>query len=167
MRFGGIDPGVRGGASYIWTDDNLAIVGYETWAFEQMTESDLVAVVKRIGGVSGPDAPELRPVVLVEKQGTRPTDARKNVATLHHQWGMIRGMLHALHVPFEDIPPAFWQKTFKLLMPKGTSRTVKKNKHKATAQRLFPEQKVTLATCDALLIAEHARRQYLKGVACG
>jgi hypothetical protein len=52
-------------------------------------------------------------------------------------------------------------------MPKGTPHTVKKNKHKAKAAQLFPRVKITHSNADALLIAEHARRQYVKGVACG
>lgn len=161
MRFVGLDPGKNGSVSWLWTDDHLGTIGYDSAAFSTMTETDLWILFKRI---LGPDNGGTAPVVLIEKQGTRPTDARKNIATLHHQYGMLRGMLIASEIPngFEDIAPALWQKTFKLLMPKDTSSTVKKNAHKGKAQQLFPEIKVTLALCDSLLIAEYARRMYLQ-----
>ena len=165
MKFVGLDPGVHGGGGRIWTDDNLATIGYDTFAFDKMTPFDIVATLRQFATGGQPHDP--RPVVLVEKQGTRPTDARPAVAKLHHQWGILCGILYGLGIPFEDIPPASWQKTFKLLMPKGTGHTEKKNRHKAKAQQLFPEIKMTHSIADGLLIAEHGRRLYLKGVACG
>jgi hypothetical protein len=165
MKFVGLDPGVSGGGGRIWTDDNLAIIGYDVFAFEKMTPWDITNTLRQFATGDGHDAP--RPVVLIEKQGTRPTDSRPGVAKLHHQCGMLHGILYGLGIAFEDLPPATWQKMFKLLMPKGTSSTVKKNKHKAVAQRLFPEIKMTHAISDGLLIAEYGRRMYRKGVACG
>lgn len=42
----------------------------------------------------------------------------------------------------------------------GESKQSFKNRLKDKAQQLFPREKVTLATADALLIAEYARRQF-------
>ena len=165
MKFCGIDPGVHGAMSLIWTDETLGILGYESYHFDKMSESEVAARMKLLSLNTAEGEPLA--VVVIEKQGTRPTDARKNVARLHHQWGMLRGFLLAYHIPFEDISAASWQKTFHLLMPKGTSHTVKKNKHKEVAQRLFPEAKIIHSNADAFLLAEHARRQYQRGVACG
>lgn len=163
MKFCGMDPGIHGAMSLIITDTNLGIVNYDAFNFDRMTEPEIAARLKLLM----PDPESIMkaplPVVLVERQGTRPTDARPNIGKLHHQWGMLRGILYAYHVRFDDITPAVWQRTFGLLMPKGTSPTFKKNQHKAAAQRLFPEVKITHSNADALLIAEHGRRLYLKG----
>jgi hypothetical protein len=42
---------------------------------------------------------------------------------------------------------------------KGTSKTEWKNKLKSEAQRLYPNQKITLANADAALIFRHADLQ--------
>lgn len=99
-------------------------------------------------------------------------------------YGQIEGMLYGLHIPFELIRPQAWQKTFSV-PPKGVEKvanmpgwtaaqiknekkrvsqanakrkTAHKNYLKELAQRLYPEQKVTLAVADALLILEFARK---------
>lgn len=165
MKFVGGDPGKHGGMALIWTDENLAVIGYECWAFDLITEPELASRLKLIAADANADGP--RPVVLVEKQGSRTAMRRNDVAILHHSWGFIRGVLSGCVIPFEDVAPATWQRPMKLIMPKGTTYSEKKKKHKAMAQRLFPEVTVTASTCDALLIAEYGRRQYQKGVACG
>jgi hypothetical protein len=66
--------------------------------------------------------------------------------------------LIASGVPFEAVTPGKWQKEFGLLAKKGETKTAKKNRHKARAQELFPDLKITHATADALLIAEYGRR---------
>ncbi len=165
MKFCGMDPGVHGAMSLIWTDDNLGVLEYDAFLFDKMSEPEIAARLKLLAADANEDGPI--PVVLVERQGTRPTDARPNIGKLHHQWGMLRGILYAHCIRFDDISAHQWQKTFGLLMPKGTSATVKKNKHKEVAQRLFPKLEIIHSNADALLIAEHARRQYQKGVACG
>ena len=49
-------------------------------------------------------------------------------------------------------------KFYQLGRSTGYSKTEWKNKLKAKAQQLFPGEKVTLATCDSLLIAEYGRK---------
>lgn len=94
-------------------------------------------------------------------------------------YGEIIGMLTAMRIPFELVTPQKWQKPLALgkvertKSPPGATeeeqKAVKnlnakakgawKNKLKAKAQQLFPDQKVTLATSDCLLILEYARQQ--------
>ena len=159
MKFIGIDPGKsNGGMASIRTCNQLGILSHKTWLFAHMTERDITTAIRDATSTSDQETV----VVLVEKQGTRPTDARTNIATLHHHLGIVRGCLFTICISFEDVAPAMWQKTFHLLFPKGTSHVVKKNKHKAKAQQLFPQEKVTHGNADALLIAEYGRRMYLK-----
>lgn len=75
--------------------------------------------------------------------------------------GGLRMALIASGVIFDEIPPKQWQKFVGVIGTKGETKTQFKNRLKAKAQQLFPEQRVTLATADALLIAyycKHSKR---------
>jgi len=62
-------------------------------------------------------------------------------------------------VRVELVRPQKWQKALGLGSASGcASKTEWKNKLKAAAQRLYPHLKPTLATADALLILDFARR---------
>ncbi len=100
-------------------------------------------------------------------------------------YGHLEGFLIALGIPFELVTAQKWQKGLSLgtrglaraeYAPQMTSqqrvdekrrvsninnrlKTAWKNKLKEMAQRLNPHLHVTLATSDALLILEYARRQ--------
>ena len=74
-------------------------------------------------------------------------------------YGFLRGVLIALELPFETVSPQRWQKAMGVpAKGKNETKTQHKNRLKAMAQQLFPTQKVTLATSDALLLAEYGRR---------
>jgi hypothetical protein len=82
-------------------------------------------------------------------------------------YGSLRMAMIASGLPFEDVPPQVWQKALKIPSRKKEGRQYKetkaafKNRLKAKAQQLFPRVYITLATCDALLIAEYCRRKFL------
>lgn len=74
-------------------------------------------------------------------------------------FGFILGVLQAMRIRLEFVRPQRWQKSFALGSASGcASKTEWKNKLKACAQRLYPHLKPTLATADALLILDYARR---------
>ena len=74
-------------------------------------------------------------------------------------YGFILGVMAALRVRVELVRPQKWQKELSLGNSKAhASKTAWKNHLKAKAQQLFPSQKVTLKTADALLILEYANR---------
>lgn len=61
--------------------------------------------------------------------------------------------------PIELVAPSVWQRAFVLAGgPRDEGITAKKNRHKARAQELFPNLKITHACADALLLAEYCRR---------
>lgn len=101
--------------------------------------------------------------------------------TFGYRHGFLIGVLQGTgKVRIELVQPQKWQKIFSLgnkgtvKVPVGASdeerqniqrinarlKTMWKNKLKETAQRLYPELKVTLAICDSLLILEYGRRAY-------
>lgn len=76
--------------------------------------------------------------------------------------GFIEGVLTAVGYRIVIVPPKAWQKALGLGSAKEcSSKTVWKNKLKNRAEQLFPQIKVTLATADALLILEAAKRGLL------
>ena len=67
-------------------------------------------------------------------------------------FGQILGILAAFKIPFTLVRPQAWQKALSLGTSKGLTKTEWKNKLKAKAQQLYPNNKITLATSDAFLI---------------
>jgi len=88
-----------------------------------------------------------------------------SIFVLARNYGQVEGILVALGIPIHHVKPQAWQKALGLGHREKTGsphrdRTKWKNKLKAKAQHLYPEEKVTLDTADALLIL-HASTQGL------
>jgi len=147
MRYLGIDPGKSGGIAYV--DDAGK---YDAWPIPA-TERDTLDIFDEFQ--LDDDAIGLR--ALIEKVASRPGQGVASMFAFGRNYGMLRAFLVASFIPFEAVPPGTWQKEFGLIDPAAT-RTVKKNKHKARAQELFPGMKITHAIADALLIAEYCKR---------
>lgn len=152
----GIDPGKTGGIAVLYQYERCTPVVHEaykmpsterdTWAALTSILSDtdpIVASIEKVGGYIG--------------QG-QPGSAMFNFGM---GYGGLRMALVAAGIPFEEVIPRTWQKAFSI-SPRGKteSKSKFKNRLKAKAQQLFPISPVTLATCDALLIAEFCRRKH-------
>jgi hypothetical protein len=160
----GIDPGLSGG---------IAIIS-ELWkiTLHKMPES-----AKDLSDFLG-SFPRVGTRIVIEDQGPRPSYRKETIQqgqesievnmpmrsakatwTFAQHFGEIRGILATLEIPCEYVKPQVWMKA--LGVPrrgKGATQTEWKNFLKDRAQAQFPGVKVTLATCDALLIAEYCRR---------
>lgn len=75
-------------------------------------------------------------------------------------YGNLRMGLVAAGIPFEEATPQKWQKIYSMSRAKTESKGEWKNRLKAKAQQLFPQEKITLALADAFLIAEFCRRKH-------
>ena len=74
--------------------------------------------------------------------------------------GHLEMALLSLGIKTNEVTPQKWQKHFQLgSSTKCASKTEWKNKLKAKAQQLFPNEKVTLKTADALLIYQYGCAQ--------
>jgi len=89
----------------------------------------------------------------LERVGAMPKQGVSSTFKFGQHYGMLRGLLTALHIPREFPTPQSWQKALGCLT-KGD-----KNISKAKAAQLWPEIKWTHATADAALIAEYGRRE--------
>lgn len=97
---------------------------------------------------------------ITEKVASMP----QNGVKASHTFGVIvERTLYTLElckIPFQEVTPQTWMKTYMLKKENGESNTLWKNRLKTKAQQLFPHEKITLATADAFLIAEYCRRHY-------
>ncbi|MCP3882381.1 MAG: hypothetical protein GY701_28900 [Sulfitobacter sp.] len=144
----GIDPGLAGGIAWTEGPDKLGAVKMPE------TERDVADVIERLANL-----PELT-VAYIERVHSSPQMGVTSAFTFGRGYGFLRGLLTARCIPFDEVTPRTWQKEFSLLRRSSSeSGTDKKNRHKAKAQQLWPDLKVTHATADALLICEWARRR--------
>lgn len=140
MRVLGIDPG-KNGALAVITE-----TGVWSWNMPATERDlyDLFNVAERPDFAILEDPPPISPgkIALVK---------------LFRNVGLLQGMLTALAIPHELMRPQAWQKAMAIPPRKRTEKhTAFKNRLKAKAQQLFPAVPVTLANCDALLIARVA-----------
>lgn len=147
----GIDPGASGG---------LACVGLVHASAEPMprTEDDLLDWFRQL-----PSGDGINVYAVIEKVGGYikgsefPGSAMFNFGD---GYGQLKMACAAEGLIRELVTPGVWQKGLGIPgRKKDEAKTPWKNRLKAVAQRLFPEVKVTLATADALLIAEYCRRK--------
>ena len=76
--------------------------------------------------------------------------------------GELLGVATALDIPVHLVKPQKWQKALSLGTSKShASKSAWKTALKGKAQQLYPTQKVTLATADALLILNAAMKGLL------
>lgn len=146
----GIDPGAGGGIACLFPcrKEFTSMPKTETdiWNyFHGMTAKNCFAVLEQVGGYVGGAG---QPGSAMFKFG--------------QNYGSIRMALTAAKIPFETVPPQVWQK--KLGIPprnkkKNESKSAFKNRLKARAAQLFPDEKITLQTADAILLAEYCRRK--------
>lgn len=142
----GIDPGSQGGFATISEDRSII----HTVSFSNLTETDINAqAIKHFANVEH---------CWLEKVHSRPGQGVKSTFTFGKNYGFIRGLLIAHHIPFEDVMPQVWQRKVGFVPPRGASKDDHKKALKGYAQQLFPRCVLTLATCDALLIAEYGWR---------
>jgi hypothetical protein len=142
-----IDPGASGGIA--------SVEGHLTVAIK-MPDTD-----REIVDLFEPVVPKVTRTAYLEDlvKFTGRNMPSSSMATYAGNWGFIRGVLTAFGYRIVVVHPKTWQKALGLGSAKDcASKTVWKNKLKNRAEQLFPDIKVTLATADALLILEAARR---------
>ena len=143
----GIDPGLSGGIAILNQDGSVKEVvampdtPRDIYEFLFSYKEDSKCVLEDVGhGMPG--------------------QSSKATATFARHNGHLEMALLALGIPTEKVTPQKWIKVYQLKKKKEQDKNEWKNILKAKAQSLFPQlgKKVTLKTCDALLIAEYARR---------
>ena len=102
----------------------------------------------------------------IEKAQSMPGQGVVSVFNYGHDYGMIKGMLLARGVPFEEVGPRKWKIAMGVTCPPKSTNKERKLKATRAAQQLFPD--ATLVgpkgglldgLAEALLIAEYGIRQ--------
>lgn len=148
-RYIGIDPGKNGGIAIMREDGEVLCVEkmpptpHDLLSFLEEFKNDCICILERVGGMPG--------------------NGGSAMFNFGKGYGHIQMALIALGIPCEEVTPNKWEKSFQLGSCGKYSKTEWKNRLKSKAQQLFPKlgKKITLATCDALLICEYGRRNAL------
>lgn len=151
MIFIGIDPGSKSGAYAAINEKG------EGWVNPWGDYSFIIAM-KGLTILRDRDGEEL--MAAVEKVGAMPKQGVSSTWSFGKNAGFIEGVLSALDIPFQLVPPRKWKSEFSLTSDKAKSIEV--------CHRLFP--KINLKRTDrshvddnnlaeALLISEYARRK--------
>ena len=159
-----IDPGKTGGLVVRYKEDEKPL---HAQTMPQKGEPAIAEWFREMGQVPGLKA------IYLERVWGREGDSKRSITTFMSHLGFLRGCAYSsLILPAEspprlvEVPPTKWQNS--LDCPKAPSKeqepkahrrkTIHKNDLNDMAQEMFPDQKVTLRTADALLISEYAYR---------
>ena len=145
--FIGIDPGFSGGIAVLDKDGKV-----KDLTKMPDTPTDILEYLR--GWKDGYD-----PSCVLEDVGRGiPGQSSSATAKFARHNGHLEMALLALEIPTATATPQKWQKAYQLGSSKGLTKTQWKNVLKAKAQQLFPgeNKRITLCTCDALLLARYA-----------
>ena len=141
----GIDPGVSGGIACITSDELFAIKCPSTIA----DMNDKVEAVVNVAHHTG-----YKVYATIEAVHSMPKQGVASVFKFGKNYGEWLGILSANKIPYTQVSPQKWMKIFGS-MPK--EKKDRKNHIKHLAQQRYPDNKITLATSDSILIAEYCR----------
>lgn len=146
MMYVGVDPGKKGAFAIISDDDKAHV---DIW-----DEERFIYCMKRVS--------DRRVVAAVEKVGAMPGQGVTSMFSFGQSYGFIMGVLRALGISYQLVPPAVWKREFGLLR-------ADKQASIETCKQLFPgvsllpgEQcrKDSDGMAEALLIALYAQRKF-------
>jgi hypothetical protein len=139
-----IDPGVSGGMAYMSCEGLINLRKYTT-------ESEMLDMAENI---------DRKTIVIVEDVPVFVSGQTSNASSfkLGYNFGYHVGVFRAFRMPVHLIKPKTWQMGLRGLKPK-MGYTARKRMLRDIASRLYPEQKVTHATADALLILDYWLRK--------
>ena len=151
----GIDPGQKGGYAVISKSDTGQAVFAYPWddTFFAMEMANLMSLKSQ--GI----------VAAVEKVGARPGQGTVSMFNFGKNAGYIEGVLSALGIPYQLVPPAKWKKDFSLIGKDKQASII-------TCRKLFPELDLKRTErcrtdsdgkAEATLLAEYAKRHFGAG----
>lgn len=145
----GIDPGTKGGI-YVLNSSNEII---HSCRFSKSTNHDIADFVYLLN--------KYLCVAVLEKVHAMPNQGVSSTFKFGEAYGTIKGILTAFGIVYHEVTPRLWQKAIGIpAKTKTQSKSQHKQTLKATAQRLFPQEKVLLETADSLLMAYYCKQTY-------
>ena len=154
MKYVGIDPGASGGIAVILPHEEYV-------APLPQTESEVYDLLHTHLSPDPDDDTTTEVRVAIERVHAIPgIGSTSSSFTFGRNYGFVRGVLTSLSslgVRWQDVPPQTWQRG--LGIPKECQGQDRKRQLASIARQRFPMCRVTLKTCDALLIAEWLSQQ--------
>jgi hypothetical protein len=147
MYFIGCDPGQAGG--FVVIDQDMKVID----VFK--TPEDRNSFVEKMQGIKNLPG---QIFLMKERVHSMPGNGAKSNFTFGYNIGILEASLSFAKIPYQDITPQTWMKSYMLKREKDEPGTQWKNRLKQRAQEIFPDHKVTLWSADAFLIAEYCRR---------
>ena len=145
----GIDPGKSGGIADI-TDETVKVYPCP------QTVDDMAMLI----GICLNDVAAYRTSIFLEKVWAFPTDGRAGSFVFGQNFGHWQGILASHELKPELVTPKIWQSHFEI--KKGLPKDKRKKLLKQMAIERCPSVKrITLKTCDALLIAIYGVEAHL------
>jgi len=141
----GIDPGISGGLACITNTDLFATKCPSTIA--DMNER--IEIISDIANQTG-----YRVSAVIEAVHSIPGQGVSSTWKFAQNYGEWLGILAGNKIPYTQVSPQKWMKWIGSV-PKD--KKARKNHIKHLAQQRYPDTKVTLATSDAIMIAEYCR----------
>ena len=154
----GIDPGQKGGYALIIAKEEKIDNGVYVYPWD---DNEFPAKMRGIKHLA--DNPIM--VACVEKVGARPGQGTVSMFNFGKSAGYIEGVLSALGIPYQLVPPNKWKKEFSLIGQDKQASIV-------TCRKLFPELDLKRTErcrtdsdgkAEATLLAEYARRHFGEG----
>lgn len=157
MQFIGIDNGLSGAIAVIGEDGGLTLHDMPVINIDGKRKYNIQAIAVLLKTVCGKES-----TVVLEKAQPFPGQGVVSMFSTGYCFGVMQGILTALCVPYQVVPPQRWKKDFSLA---GTEKTA----CVPAAQGLFPGSEFVTprgrmidGRADAALLAEFGRRMYAK-----
>lgn len=148
-----VDPGMSGG---IAIHDTISQTCSPMPSTDTAIDQELFLC---IGGLSPKEGATWPVRLVIEKPPTfMPGQFGGSIVKLYGNYRFIVGLATAYGIRVEEVTPQKWQKALGLHRPRNMTGPEWKRRLRDKATKLFPAQKPTLQTCDALLILEYAMK---------
>lgn len=141
----GIDPGLSGGIACITCEELFTVKCPETIA----DMNDKVEAIAKLVAHTGYKA-----YAVIEAVHSMPGQGVASTFKFGMNYGQWLGILSANKISYTQATPQKWMKWLGS-MPKD--KKARKNHIKHLAQQRYPDTKITLATSDAVMLAEYCR----------
>lgn len=145
----GVDPGESGAAVLL---RGRKIV--EMLRFKKCTEQEMATWFLGIAA--------LKPIGALEKVRSSPQMGVTSSFTFGWNYGLLRGLMAAAYIPFEDVTPQVWQKGLRIPSKSKKEKPIQfKQRLRIEAHQRWPRFNLTADLADACLIAEWLRRSQI------
>lgn len=152
MIYIGIDPGVSGATTF-WDQEaqELVTVAHKQGLDIVRHEMDYATARDQVFAV-------------IEKVASSPQMGVRSAFTFGQSYGTSLGMLTAMEIPFQEMPPQRWLRSLGIRSRRKEEGTSEWKRYLVTiAKQLFPTATsvITQQTADSFLITEFARRLHM------